>query len=164
MFALLVVASLGVGGWFGWQAVRGDGKGDTAHSLRPCIEPTHPPAPSGSRDVRLRVLNGTNRAGLAHDVATQLRARGFRLAGVGNNPRRLAATTVEYPDGALAAAEAVSEQLRDAQLEAGRVRVVTLILGRDFHRLASVPEASARRAADTQRAHPTPSPCPSATA
>ena len=163
MLVLLVVASLAVGGWYGWQAVRGDGKGDTHQALRPCIQPTHPPAPSAARDVRLRVLNGTNRAGLAHDVATQLRARGFRLAGVGNNPRRLASTTVEYSDGALAQAEAVAEQLSAAQMQGGNVRVVTLILGRDFRRLVSVSESSARRAADTKRAHPTPSPCPSTT-
>ena len=161
---LLLVASLAVGGWYGWQAVRGDGKGGTPQTLRPCVQPTHPPAPSATRDVRLRVLNSTNRAGLAHDVATQLHARGFRLAGVGNNPRHLAATTVEHPDGALSAALAVAEQLKAAQVQVGKVRVVTLILGRDFRRLASASEASARRAADTERSRPSPSPCPSASA
>jgi hypothetical protein len=117
-------------------------------------------------EVHVRVLNGTNRAGLAHDVAMQLRARGFRLAGVGNNSRRLAATTVEHPEGALAAAEAVAEQMTAVQMtavqiQAGQVRVVTLIVGRDFRRLASVQAAAKARAADTRRARPTPSPCPS---
>jgi hypothetical protein len=159
---LLVVVSLAVGGWFGWQALRGGGDGTDAATVRPCVQPPHPPAPATPGEVHIRVLNGTNRAGLAHDVAVQLRRRGFRLAGVGNNPRRAAVTTVEHPAGALAAAEAVAEQLSAAQVQAVSVKVVTLIIGRDFRRLASSQQAATARSADTRKASPTPSPCPSA--
>jgi LytR cell envelope-related transcriptional attenuator len=162
LLLLLVVASVAVGGWYGWQALRGDDKAGSRAALRPCIEPTHPPAPAVARDVHIRVLNGTHRAGLARDVAIRLRARGFRVSGVGNNSRVLAATTVVRPEGALAAAEAVAEQLPAVQIQTGQVRVVTLIIGRDFRRLASVQAAAKTRAADVKRAQPSPSRCPSA--
>jgi hypothetical protein len=161
---LLVVLSLAVGGWFGWQALRADDNGADSATVRPCVQPTHPPPPATPADVHLRVLNSTNRAGLAHEVALQLRRRGFRLAGVGNNSRRVAVTTVEHPAAALAAAEAVAEQLSAAQVQAGSVKVVTLIIGRDFRRLASSQQAATARTADTRKASPAPSPCPSARA
>jgi hypothetical protein len=160
---LLAVGTLAVGGWFGWQAVHGGSDGTSSATVRPCVQPTHPPAPVAAAEVHVRVLNGTNRAGLARQVALQLRARGFRLAGVGNSPRRLAVTTVQHPATALAGAEAVAEQLPAAQVQVGSVKVVTLTIGRDFHRLASAQQAAQARAADTRRASPTPSPCPSAT-
>jgi LytR cell envelope-related transcriptional attenuator len=161
LLTLLVVVTLAAGGWFGWQALRGDDGANQA-TVRPCVQPTHPPAPASAAQVHVRVLNGTNRGGLAHEVALQLRARGFRLAGVGNNPRRIALTTVEHPTAGLAAGEAVAEQLPAAQLQAGDVKVVTLIVGRDYRRLASAQQAAQARAADTRRASPAPSPCPSA--
>jgi hypothetical protein len=159
---LLLVAALGVGGWFGWQALRGDENDVNGATGRPCVQPTHPPAPPAAAAVHVRVLNATNRAGLAREVALRLRARGFRLAGVGNSPQRLAATTVVHPATALAAAEAVAEQLSAAQVQAGSVKVVTLVIGRDFRQLASAQEAAKARVADTRRASSTPSPCPSA--
>ena len=158
---LLVVVALAVGGWFGWQALRGD-DGARIATVRPCVQPSHPPAPAASGDVHVRVLNATKRDGLAHQVALQLRARGFRLAGVGNNPRVQPTTSVQYSGTALAAAEAVAEQLPAAQLQAGSVKAVTLVIGRDFRRLASKQQAARARAVDTGRASPTPSPCPSA--
>jgi hypothetical protein len=47
------------------------------------------------KSFQLRVLNGTDRAGLAHDVAAQLRRRGFRIAGVGN-AKHVRRTEVRY--------------------------------------------------------------------
>ena len=157
----LVVVTLAVGGWFGWQALRNDDSGRTA-TVRPCVQPSHPPAPAAPGDVHVRVLNATKRDGLAHQVALQLRGRGFRLAGVGNSPRLQATTSVQHSDVALAAAEAVAEQLPTAQLQAGTVKAVTLVIGRDFRHLASKQQAARARAVDTRRASPTPSPCPSA--
>src|SRR3954451_4052828 len=162
VLVLLLVVAVAVGGWFGWQALRGDDSADRSAALRPCVQPTHPPAPAAAAAVHVRVLNATKRAGLAHDVAQQLRARGFRLAGVGNHPRRVSVTTVQHPTAALAAAEAVAEQLPEAHLEAGNVKVVTLLIGADFRRLASTQQAAQARAADTRRASPVPSPCPAA--
>jgi hypothetical protein len=162
VLVLLLVVAVAAGGWFGWQALHGDDSAGGSAALRPCVQPTHPPAPATAAAVHVRVLNATKRAGLAHDVAQQLRAREFRLAGVGNSPRRVAVTTVQYPAAALADAEAVAEQLPAAHVEAGNVKVVTLLIGGGFRRLASTQQAAQARAADTRRASPSPSPCPSA--
>ena len=161
LVVLLVVASLAVAGWFGWQALRGDDTSTVRSGNVPCVQPTHPPAPVAASAVKVRVLNGTNRAGLAHDVADQLRRRGFRIAGVGNAPH-VAKTVVQHADTDQAAGLTVAEQLRAAELSAAKVRVVTLVIGRDFHGLAGKQLAGKRHAADLRAASPSPSPCPSA--
>ena len=158
---LLLLASLAVGGWFAWQGLRGKDTSSLRAGHPPCVQPTHPPAPAAAASVHVRVLNGTKRAGLAHAVADQLRGRGFRLAGVGNAPHLAATTAVQHPDTDMAAALAVAEQLRTADVASARVRVVTLILGRDFHGLAPKQLASHHHRADLQSASPSPSPCPS---
>ena len=158
------MATLAVAGWFGWRAVRGD----TTSSLRtgnvPCVQPTHPPAPADAASVHVRVLNGTNRAGLAHDVADQLRRRGFRIGGVGNAPHVVAATLVQHADADLAAALALAEQFRAADVTPTKVRVVTLVIGRDFHGLATEQVVAEQRATDVRSASPSPSPCPTSSA
>lgn len=111
--------------------------------------------------MHLRVLNGTNRAGLAHDVADQLRRRGFRIAGVGNAPHVFAATLIQHPDADLAGALGVAEHFRTAAVTSAKVRVVTLVIGRDFHGLASQQVAARQHATDVRSASPSPSPCPS---
>lgn len=162
---VLVVASLAVGGWFGWRAWRGNPTASVRSVAPPCVQPTAPPAPAAAAGVRVRVLNGTKRAGLAHVVAAQLRSRGFRIAGVGNAPHVVAATAVQHAAGDLSGALAVAEQLRVANAQVAQVRVVTLIIGRDYHGLASKELTAAHRAADLRNASPSPSPspCPSST-
>ncbi len=158
VLALLLV--LGVLGAAGWEAYRLWVE-DTSQSrvAAPCVTPTPPPVPAAADEVRVRVLNGTRRPGLAHDVATRLRHRGFAVRKVGNNPQRTARTTVTYPAGVLAAGLAVAEQLPAAELTAGSGRLVDLVLGRDFHRLATRKEAAARRAQDERAASPSPPAC-----
>jgi hypothetical protein len=158
---LLLLVTLAVVGWFGRQALRGDNTSSLRTGNVPCVQPTHPPAPADPSAVHVRVLNGTNRAGLAHEVADQLHRRGFRLAGVGNAPHVVAATTVQHPEAELAAALAVAEQLRAAEVGAAKVRVVTLTIGRDFHGLAPKQLASRQHVGDLRSASPSPSPCPS---
>jgi hypothetical protein len=158
---LLLVATLAVGGWFAWQTIRRDGTSSLRTGAVPCVQPTHPPAPLAASAVHVRVLNGTNRAGLAHDVADQLRRRGFRIAGVGNAPRVVPATLVQHGAADLAGALALAEQLRAATTTTATVRVVTLVIGRDFHGLAPKQVASQHHLADLHSASPSPSPCPS---
>ena len=161
LLLLLLLATLGVGAWFGWQALRGDDNAAVRSSGTPCVQPTHPPAPAAAHSVHVRVLNGTNRAGLAHDVAQRLRARGLRIAGVGNSPRRSPVTTINHATADLAAALTVAEQLTASSLQTADVKVVTLVIGRDFHRLASKQSAAKARTTDLHQASPSPSPCPS---
>ena len=83
-------------------------------------------------DVELVVLNGARVAGLAGQVAEQLRTQGFVIRDVGNADT-VDATIVRYPPGQRAAAELlVSESGRPAELvEDAEVSTVTLVLGRD---------------------------------
>jgi hypothetical protein len=69
-------------------------------------------APSTSpHDVEVVVLNETRRRGLAGTVAGMLRGQGWTVPTVGNFRGTVSATTVYYPDGAEAAAQAAAEVL-----------------------------------------------------
>jgi hypothetical protein len=61
--------------------------------------------------IAIVVLNQTVRAGLAATVATQLRAKGWTVSGVGNFRGVVPATTVYYPAGHEAAAAAAARSL-----------------------------------------------------
>ena len=79
--------------------------------------------------VSLDVLNGTSVAGLAARSGDALRTAGFHVDTV-DSTDPTAVTTIEYPDGAQAAAKAVATRVPGAQLvETGSVRKVTLVLG-----------------------------------
>src|SRR5262249_9338196 len=67
--------------------------------------PAPPPAP---RDVRVKVLNGSGRAGIAQTVSQQLGDVGFVKAGTGNDDRgRVAVTEIRFANGADAKARAL---------------------------------------------------------
>ena len=61
--------------------------------------------------VAVVVLNQTSRAGLAGEVATRLRGEGWTVPAVGNFRGVVPATTVYYPPGQEAAAQAAAETL-----------------------------------------------------
>jgi cytoskeletal protein RodZ len=61
--------------------------------------------------VEVVVLNQTSRAGLAGQVATRLRGEGWTVPAVGNFRGVVPATTVYYPPGQEAAAQAAAESL-----------------------------------------------------
>lgn len=61
--------------------------------------------------VAVVVLNQTGRSGLASVVADRLRGRGWSVAGVGNFRGSVPATTVYYPAGAQAQAQAAARHL-----------------------------------------------------
>lgn len=61
--------------------------------------------------VAVVVLNQTRQGGLADVVADRLRSRGWTVAGVGNFRGTVPATTVYYPDGAEAQADAAASSL-----------------------------------------------------
>jgi hypothetical protein len=66
------------------------------------------------RDVQVVVLNQTSRSGLAGSVADQLRGKGWNVPAVGNFRGIVPATTVYYPAGEEAAAQAAAESLPTA--------------------------------------------------
>jgi hypothetical protein len=91
---LLAFALLGGGGYAAWQtgwldpvaALAGAGaEVSTATCIRPAASPTLPPALPPS-EVTVNVFNATGRMGLAAEVASELRARGFVVAAVSNDP------------------------------------------------------------------------------
>jgi LytR cell envelope-related transcriptional attenuator len=72
------------------------------------------PAQEVGRDVEVVVLNQTSQAGLAGTVADVLRSKGWTVPAVGNFRGTVPATTVYYPPGDEAAAQAAAESLPTA--------------------------------------------------
>ena len=111
-----------------------------------------PAAPVQPADVRVKVLNGSGREGMAQKTIDGLVAAGFVKAGTGNDERgRIAVTEVRYANGADAKAQVVltyagtgaklvlDPTLKDAD--------VVLVLGADFTGLRDPGSASAGGAA-----------------
>jgi hypothetical protein len=69
------------------------------------------PAAALRKSVGIVVLNETARRGLAATVATRLRAKGWTVSSVGNFRGAVPATTVYYPVGKEAAANAAAKSL-----------------------------------------------------
>jgi LCP family protein required for cell wall assembly len=95
-------------------------------------------------NVHVRVLNGTNTAGLAAITASQLRAKGFKVAGRGNATVS-SGTEIEYGSAALAPeANTLQKQIPAAQLKLEssiKGRTLHLVLGTNFKGLASTHKA-----------------------
>lgn len=167
--AVVVVLLLAVGLVY-WYALR-DETPVVLSAAEPCPTPSAQatpaarvlPAPS---QVRLALLNGTPRNGLAKSVGTQLEGRGFAVVSEGNASAALGgASTVTYGPGALDAATVLSRHVLGSRLvsapqaPAGRV---VLVLGGDFRRLATTAEAAGpARSVSPQAVVPAPtrSPC-----
>ncbi|HVY11208.1 MAG TPA: LCP family protein [Mycobacteriales bacterium] len=124
----------------------------------PTTTPTGPPltvAPSG---VYVAVQNGTAQQGLAHTVATQLQAEGFRIVSIGDADRdTYHRTTIRYgsqkvqSSQTLAAAFEGSKRVLDPTLGT----TITLIVGDDFTQVLPVTV--------TGTTTPTPTPTPTFT-
>ncbi len=82
----------------------------TATSRPPSTKTTTAPAARVGA-VEVVVLNATSRKGLAGTVADRLRAKGWTVALVGNFRGNVTATTVYFPPGAQADAEAAAAGL-----------------------------------------------------
>src|SRR6476646_11373910 len=89
LMALVVLAALGAGGYYGWHRWRNNDSA-TVSAGEPCptptIESSLPPVPPPVQPVR--VLNGSLKPGLAKKVARQMHQRfGIPIGRVGNAPR-----------------------------------------------------------------------------
>lgn len=90
----------------------------TSKTSQPAASAGASSAPPSSADattqapaVAVVVLNQTRNSGLASVVADRLRARGWTVAGVGNFRGTVPATTVYYPTGTQAQAQAAAGTL-----------------------------------------------------
>lgn len=89
--------------------------------------------------VTVTVLNASNRTGLAHDVAGQLKGRGFTIGGIGNDPTTGSRTQVRYAPSSATAARLVLTYLPGAKLVpvTGTSKTVTVAVGSSYKRLAT---------------------------
>ncbi len=145
---LVVLLAFVVGaGWYGWNAL-------TSSDASSACSPT--PKPAGIRvvpsDVTLNVYNATKRDGLAGRTAKTLRARGFQVERVGNDPLSKRVRVAAQIRAAKASRREVA--LLKKQVP-GAVWVtdnrddgtVDLVLGDRFRRLAPARKAPANSAA-----------------
>lgn len=163
---LVVLLLLAVAG-AAYLLQRDDVPEETVAQATGCPTPT--PAPAAPRPaaaqpamvlpapgtVRLRLLNGTTRSGLARTVGNELARRGFRVAGMGNAPAQLAgATRIAFGPGARSAATLVGVHVLGAQLvpvATAPKGSVDVVLGSSFVRLRNAAEV---KAATQALAHP----------
>ena len=154
-----VLVVLGAAAYAGWRLFGGSGSTPTA-STKHCHTPTAAVAPDRPAAVKVRVLNTTLRTGLAAQVRRELKARGFRVVGIGNASPRVTGVVIRYPRAGTsgqAEARAVAEQLPTAHLQqASGHGVLVIEIGRGFTGLASPHAVAAARQADEKSAHPRP--------
>ncbi len=143
-----------------WWTLRADQR-VTAHAGQPTACGT--PSPAAALP-RVRVLNSTNRPGLATAVADLLRARGFTVTDVGNDPHAVAGPAeLRYGPHGLAAARTVLGVVPGAarRPDTRRGADVDLVLGNRFSRLAPAPPTPRLTASPMADSTPSPRPCPS---
>jgi len=83
------------------------------------------------------VLNNSRRSGLGHEVAAELRAKGWPIAKVGNYRGRVAVTTVYYLPGQLPQARELAREFPQIRRLAPRFAGLpgsglTLVVTRDW--------------------------------
>ena len=161
--ALVVAAVIAAACVIAWSQASESGPDRSAGARPTCPSPSPEPTAVPAGRIRVKVLNGTDRRGLATTVAEQLRKRGFRVFDVGNDQtdRQVTGTAdVRSGPAGAAAARTVAAQVASAVLapDDRRDASVDLVLGPAFRRLQSPAEAAA---ALRPSPAPVPSGCPS---
>jgi hypothetical protein len=150
-FAVVAVLLL-AGSAVVWALQRDDGKPASLATGSPCRTPTARATPSAAAlpapaQVRVVVLNGTPRVGLAKEVAQQLTARGFVVVRQDNFPSAVSGpSVVTFAVGRQPAATVLLRQIPGARLDtrgSAPPGTVQLVLGGDFSRLATPAEVAA---------------------
>jgi hypothetical protein len=86
---LLLLGLVAGAAWYGWQNVTEPAGGEeedqvvTTTPVCAMAEPEDPPPPE---EISINVYNGTNRSGLANQVAREMREQGFVILDVANDP------------------------------------------------------------------------------
>jgi hypothetical protein len=159
--ALVVLALVAAGGWFGWRTWH-DAKPSSVKPQVVCVTPTPSAAPAPVKAVKVAVLNGTTRVGLAHTVAGQLTKRGFAIVRVGNGKGATGPPRVTYAPGEVARALTLAEQVPGAtlyELSNQRPGEVELRLSTGFRGLATPAQVRAAQARDLAATSPSPAVC-----
>ena len=143
---LLVLAVAAAGVW--WNVLRLE-KQEDAEQAAACesIADTAPPTDIEPSEVTLRVLNSTDQAGLANEVATALQERGFVIDEIANDPSDREVTGVgELRHGARGSKAARFVQVYIPGIGAHQdVRAdarVDVVIGPEFSSLASAEEVA----------------------
>lgn len=142
---LLVLALAAVGVW--WNVLRQDGQ-QTAEETAACAT-AEPAAQSlDPATVNLRVFNSTDQAGLAQTVAEALRARGFVVEEIANDPTGRTVTGVgelRHGPRGTEAAEYVRVVMPGAGdfLDTRATAQVDVVIGPEFTALATPEEVAA---------------------
>jgi hypothetical protein len=141
-FLVVVLVVLGAGGVAAlvytdhWQP--GSSATPTSAVRTPACVPAPAPALLAPKDVRVDVLNGTSRRGLAASVAGELRTRGFVVVTVANAPTGAGPVTaaVTYPAASLSQAVTVGARFPEAQLVPDpAATAITVSLGDGYENL-----------------------------
>ena len=109
-----------------------------------------PPPPVAPSDVRVKVVNGSGRSGIAQTVSDQLADLGFVKAGTGNDERgRVAVTEIRFANGADDKARALLPYVGTSAKLVGDPTLkntdVTVVVGADFSGL-TLPNAAGNAA------------------
>jgi LytR cell envelope-related transcriptional attenuator len=136
---LLVLSLLAAVVW--WRVLhRADEAGAGSGARSSCSQPTGTAAklPSPSR-VRVTVLNGNGKAGMAASVSRQLRARGFRIATYGNDDPVSAVAVIRYAASYATSATVLHAYFPGATLvlSSSAPAGVTVTLGTKFKSIAT---------------------------
>jgi hypothetical protein len=115
--------------------------------------------------VAVDVLNGTGTTGLAGTVAELIRAQGFSVGAVGNEPGTVNETVVRYGPNSLEQARTVAAAVPGAVLQPSDSigDAVQLVIGPGYSTVVPV-EVSAPPAGDAVAAEAAPVPAPPTTA
>lgn len=142
---ILVIFVVGAA-WYSWDIVSPGDDDTTATSDESTSCPTLPVSEApDAEEIELNIYNSTTRGGLAQDVASQMRDRGFPILEVANDPLEQSIEgPAEVRAGAdhEAAASLVAAMVPDAVLveddrDSG---VVDLVIGDAFDGLADEPD------------------------
>ena len=169
---LVVVLTVALAGTAWWVARR-EPSDDVAAAPRPtCPAPSPTPAVVAATAVKVNVFNATKRRGLAAEVATQLRKRGFTVKKVDNDPLERTVTgaaEVRHGPAGAGSARTVAAQVAPAGQVGAAAPVVAvpdqrsdpgvdLVVGAAWHGLRPPADAAAALRPTPQ---PVPSGCPS---
>jgi LCP family protein required for cell wall assembly len=144
-----------------WNALRTDGPlPGTAPAPNPTTSPTAATVPlivpPGA--IHVRVLNGTGRVGVAHQVAQQLAAKGFLIVGIGDaDSSGYQQTFVRYGPDRVQSSQTLAASVPGStrELDGSLGTTLELVVGSNFSGVQSVTLSSA-----APQSSATPSPTP----
>jgi hypothetical protein len=127
-----------------WHALKTDGP-LPGTAPRATVTPSAAPLVVAPSAIRVRVLNGTGKPGIAHAVARDLATDGFQIVGVGDaDASTYTQTTVRYGPDRNESSQTVAAALKGAtrQLDAALSGTLDVIVGSDYSGVVRVTVAT----------------------